>query len=294
MNKIQIIISNYDDIQNPYYGGGGAFAVHEVAKRLARRFTVTVLTGNYFSAKKSEVIDGIAYRRIGLSFVGPKLGQLLFHLALVWHVRRRSFDCWIESFTPPTSTSLLPLFTDKPVIGLVHMLAGEDMRRKYFLPFDKLETWGLQMYTQCIVTSELFRQKIIEKNPKIHVVVIPNGVNTPSLVSQDSTREYVLFLGRIEVDQKGLDLLLRAYSLARETIRIPLVIAGTGTENEMKKLHKLISGLGLEGSVQLVGKINGDSAKKELFQKAVVCVSYLHDSRPFRLLLSNLWRLLLH
>jgi len=122
---MKIVFSNYDDVNNPYYGGGGAYAIHEVAKRLAKRHKVTVVTGNYPNAK-TQFIDSVEYRRIGLSFLEPKLSQLIFHLLLPYYFRKSSFDVWIESFTPPFSTSFLPFFGRGRVIGLAHMLAGED------------------------------------------------------------------------------------------------------------------------------------------------------------------------
>jgi len=45
-SDMKIIISNYDSVKNPYYGGGGATAIHEIASRLTKKFEVTVLTGN--------------------------------------------------------------------------------------------------------------------------------------------------------------------------------------------------------------------------------------------------------
>lgn len=271
-SKQVIIFSNYDDIGNPSYGGGGAWAIHQVAKRLAKKFQIKVLTGNYPSAIREETIDGVFYERIGPAFSGPRLGQIIFHILLIWHIRRESFDVWFESFTPPFSTSFLPLFTSRPVIGLVHMLSGEDMRRKYLFPFDWIERVGLRVYSYCIVTSELFGEKIAGTNRHAQITVIPNGVDVDALRSSEKTEQYILFLGRIEVNQKGLDLLLDAYDLARKSRDIPLVIAGSGTENEMQKLNQLIKKMNFGESVKLVGRINGDVAKKQLFQKALCCI----------------------
>ena len=44
--KRRIIFSNYDDPKNPFYGGGGARAIHEVAKRLAVRHDVKIITAD--------------------------------------------------------------------------------------------------------------------------------------------------------------------------------------------------------------------------------------------------------
>lgn len=267
MKRLKIIFSEYDDINNPYYGGGGAFAVHEIAKRFAKNANVSVVNGNYNGAKDGK-IDGVNYKRIGLSFAGPKIGQLIFHFILPFMVKKIEHDIWIESFTPPISTSFIPLFTNKPVIGLVHMLSGTDMRRKYRLPFDWLESIGLKKYKYFIVMNEADKEYILKINRRARVEVIGNGVDLPGRVGRVEL-QHILYLGRIEVNQKGLDLLIKAYSDKKDKIKIPLFIAGSGSEKEITVLQRLIDRYGLGEKVKLAGKVEGkqkaDLLKKSLF-----------------------------
>ncbi len=268
--KRNILISNYDDLKNPTYAGGGAVAIYEVAKRLAKNFDVTVLTGNYPGAK-SEMVDGVMYARIGpKSFVG-RFGQLLYHFILPWHVLTRNYDMWIESFTPPFSTSFIPLFTKKPVIGLVHMLSGKDMRRKYFLPFHHIENIGLRLYRHFIVLTEHSAREIRMENPLANIAIIGNGVHAPSSPNVPGAGKYLGFLGRIEIDQKGLDLLIKAYAAVREKLNIPLLIAGSGSKKEVAHLEKLIDRYNLGDSVQLLGRLEGEK-KQEFLRGAVIGV----------------------
>lgn len=269
--KTKIVISNYDDLANPYYGGGGAVAVHQVAKRLAVNAQVTVLTGKY-PGSKTQVVDGVFYKRIGWSGFGPRAGQLAFLAALPFYLKRQDFDLWLESLTPPFSTAFLPLFTDKPVIGLVHMLTGKDMRRKYKLPFDLLEAVGLARYRYFIVVSDQQKEELSRLNDTAKVEVIPNGVELGQNGPKAGVKkEYILFIGRIEVDQKGLDLLLRAYGRISDKIDQKLIIAGGGTARETNRLQKLISQLGLESRVDLLGKIGGQE-KSAAFEKSLFVV----------------------
>jgi LmbE family N-acetylglucosaminyl deacetylase len=83
--------------------------------------------------------------------------------------------------------------------------------------------------------------------------------------------QYILFAGRIEINQKGLDLLLKAYCQVKEEVGLPLYIAGAGTAKEENKLRVLIDDLKLKDSVVLLGKV-GERAKAELFEKAALCV----------------------
>lgn len=270
MEKVRLVLSSYDCLKNPVYAGGGAVAIHEVAKRLAKSFDVTVLTGNYPGAR-DEMVDGVAYVRIGLQFFPGRLGQLLYHLLLPWQVLTRRHDAWIESFTPPYSTSFTPLFTKKPVVGLAHMLSGKDMGRKYHLPFQYIENIGLRQYRHFIVLSEQAAQEIHMQNPLADIAVIGNGVRQPRVPNSPGSGEYLAYLGRIEIGQKGLDLLLAAYAQIREEVAVPLRIAGSGPRKEIVRLEKLIDSYGLHGSVTLVGRIE-EEGKDEFLRGALAGV----------------------
>src|SRR4030066_1313315 len=167
---MRIIFSNYDDIKNPHYGGGGARSIHEIAKRFAKEFAVRVYTGKYPGCK-DEFIDNVYYKRIGTNFSEPRINQLIFTFALWFNVVRNDYDVWFESFTPPFSVSFLQLFTKKPVIGLVHMLSGKDMKRKYKLPFDLIENIGLRVYKRIVVVNQSFKYVIKNINCKADVKV---------------------------------------------------------------------------------------------------------------------------
>lgn len=268
MKKARIVFSNYDDRHNPVYGGGGAVAIHEVAKRLAKDFDVTVYTGNYPGAK-DEIEDGVQYLRIGSRFFTGRLGQLLYHFHLPWHVLTKKYDVWIESFTPPFSTSLSPLFTRKPVVGLAHMLSGKDMFRKYRVPFHLAENLGLKFYRHLIATTAHGAREIRAHNPSANIVVIGNGVEPPLASNKPSAGAYLAYMGRIEINQKGLDLLLSAYADARRAVPLPLVIAGSGSEKEMNRLEKLIELHELRDSVLVRGRIENEK-KDEFLRGALV------------------------
>jgi glycosyltransferase involved in cell wall biosynthesis len=268
--KKHIIISSYDDISHPVYAGGGARAVFEVASRLTSSYSITVITGNYPGAKNKKM-GGVMYKRIGPANINPKLGQLVFHMLLPIYVKKEFFDLWIESFTPPFSTSFLQLFTHKPVVGLAHMLASEDMQRKYKLPFHYIEKIGLKTYKQVIAITHESRKKISSIHPKASVYVISNGVNEVSVPHPKSTKKHILFMGRIEYDQKGLDLLLDAYTTIADKTSQTLVIAGVGHTKDLQQLKKYINSHQLEKKVQLVGRVSG-TKKDRLFKEASLVV----------------------
>lgn len=262
----KIVISSYDSIKNPYYAGGGSYSVHRTAIELSKKFKVKIVSGKYKGARNGR-IDKIPYEYIGFSYGGPKVGQIVYQLCLPFKIWTESFDIWIESFTPPFSTSFLPLFTKKTVIGLVHMLSSKDMQRKYKLPFGIIEKFGLTKYSRVITLQEATKKELTKKSKRMLVKVIGNGVDPIFL--NNSEKEYVLFLGRVEVDQKGLDLLLEAVKLSSKKLK--LVIAGSGEDKQKRLLDRLIKENGLQNQIELVGRVD-QKLKVKLFEKAYCVV----------------------
>ena len=119
-SKPRLIISSYDNIRNPYYKGGGARVLDELAQRLSSTHKITIITARH-PMSRDFTNGNVQYKHIGPRSFGPQIGQLLFHFTLPHCVMHSKFDLWIESFTPPFSTTCLQLFTKKPVIGLAHM-----------------------------------------------------------------------------------------------------------------------------------------------------------------------------
>jgi glycosyltransferase involved in cell wall biosynthesis len=268
MHRREIIISNFDDTKNPIYAGGGAFAVHEVARRLGNHFEITVLTGNYPGAS-NEIRDGVQYRRIGVPFLAGRVGQLVYHFVLPWHALFMEYDIWVESFTPPFSTSFVPLFTKRPVIGLVHMLSASDMVRKYRLPFHWIENFGLKFYRHFIVLTKRSAEEVRLHNPSADIAVIGNGVALPELRNETRIAKRLSFIGRLEIDQKGIDILLETYKKISEKIDVPLFIAGSGSDAEVARIERIIESYGLRDSVHFLGRVENEE-KEGFFRETKI------------------------
>lgn len=266
----KILFSTYDDIKNPHYAGGGARAIHEIAKRLAKKYDIEVISWNH-SGVKYETIDGVRYARIGTPYCNPKLGNLLFQISLPLIVMMRQFDLWIESFGPPFTTSYLPLFTRKPVLGVVHMLSSDDMKRKYKISLSGIENRGLRLYKSIVATSTSLKSTIKKITPNSKISVIGNGI--PSVYEGPiNFGKYFLFLGRIEIDQKGIDLLLQSFDVFKKTDKsnYRLVIAGFGSSAEEKVLKAKIAKSEYKKSISFRGRVEG-RARHNLYKNAA-CV----------------------
>lgn len=260
----RVVVSIYDDLGNPHYGGGGAVVAAELASRLAADYDVTLLAGSYTGCRRGRRggrRDGVRIRYLPVGWAGARGGQLAFHALLPVAGVLLRHDVWLDSFTPPFSTSLLPLVTRRPVVGVVQMLSGEDMRARYRFPFDRVERRGLRWYRRLVVLNDADGRVVSRHSPRAQVSVVPNGVTLPPVEDvRPGTGGHILFLGRVDVRQKGLDLLLEAH--ARAGAGLPLVVAGSGPDREMELLRDLAAG---RDDVELVGHVSGDR-KAELLR----------------------------
>ncbi|MFB6526466.1 glycosyltransferase [Streptomyces sp. NPDC056399] len=277
LRRRHVVVSIYDDAENPAYRGGGALVVGKVARRLAEDFRVTVVTAGRDGG--SEERDGIRYVRLPVCRAGPRAGQLLFLTLLPFVARRIRHDLWLESFTPPFSTSFLPLTTGAPVIGVDQGRSAEALWRRYHIPFFLVERLGLRCYRHIVVMNAADGSEIRRRSPRADVQVIANGVDQRLL---DESRlgggQFILFLGRVDTWVKGLDLLLDAYENAQPPLE--LLIAGSGTPAEERRLAALVAAHagGSKPRIHWVGYAEGDRKRQLLRDCAFLVVPSRHET----------------
>ncbi|MFF9197774.1 glycosyltransferase [Streptomyces sp. NPDC014779] len=269
----RVVVSIYDDAENTDYRGGGALVVEKLARRLAEHYEVTVVTAGRSGGSVRR--HGIRYVRLPVCRAGPRAGQLLFLGLLPFVARRIPHDVWLESFTPPFSTSFLPLVSRAPVVGIDQGRSAEALWRRYHLPFFLVERVGLRCYRHIVVLNEADASAVRRLSPRADVQVIANGVEQRQLDDAKlGDGNTILFLGRIDVWSKGIDLLLDAYASARPPME--LVLAGGGTPAEERRLGQLLAGHG--PGVRLVGWADEELKRRLLRESAFVVLPSRHET----------------
>jgi glycosyltransferase involved in cell wall biosynthesis len=264
MNRV--VISSFDNPGSRHYAGGGGAVVALLAGWLGRDFEVTVVTAGRRGG--TGMREGVRYRYLPVTWAGPRAGQLLFHALLPFAARRVPHDLWIESFTPPFSTSFIPLFSPGHVVGFAQNLSGREMSHRYKLPFLLIERLGLRCYRDVVVLNPADARTVRQASPAATVRVIPNSVDLPDLDEREfGNGEHILYLGRVQVWEKGLDLLLAAH--ASSGLDLPLVIAGAGRRCEEKRLAALLATAG--SGIRWVGPVTGER-KDALLRRSAVLV----------------------
>ncbi len=270
-----MVISIFDDFDNPHYAGGGPVVVRTIADHLAAGHDVLVVTGG--RRFRTGTRGGVAHLHLPVTRLGPRLGQLAWGFLLPLAALCLRYDVWIESFTPPWSSNFIPLVTRRPVIGLAQALSGRDMARRYRtrLPL-RVERLLLRCYRDVVVLNTIDQEVVRGCTSTTRVHLIPNTVEPPAQLPADAAAgRYALFLGRIDVGQKGLDLLLDAYALGSQDL-LPLVIAGGGRERDEQELTERLERLGPR--VRWVGPVHGEAKESLLAGSAFLVVPSREES----------------
>lgn len=267
---MKILHLDPDDIDNPL-SGGGPVRNYEVYRRLADRHEITVLTPTFAGSTPEKIRDGVRYLRLGKKIRNHGSSHhITYFFCLPKAVRMMDYDLLVEDFMPPMSTTFNPLFAKAPVIALVQWFFAEALSKQYKLPFFLGERYGVKAYSDFIVLTEKMKELIKSRNKKADLRVIPNGVENHLFNLEMKFDDYILFLGRVDPLQKGIDLLLQAYEKIPDSKKIPLVLAGHSFHQ--KEIMGLIETLKLTKWVTMIGRVNGEEKEKLLSQCRFVCI----------------------
>jgi glycosyltransferase involved in cell wall biosynthesis len=254
---MRIVHLIYDDIGNPWLGGGGAVRTLEINRRLAARgHQVIVLCGAYPDAPPSAPRDGVLYLRVGArGWGGPPRSYLSSRLRYAWGasalLKDLGYDIVVEDFSP-YSPVFAPLRARRgaAVVASVQNLSGAHAVRKYgwgprgLLP-RLLEQPLLRRFPNVVTVSQGIADEMrVWWRPGRggRIVVIPNSAG-PAFAAVAGTpappeEPVILFLGRIDPYQKGLDTLLQAYALAAPRMPgVRLELAGAGTPDAVQQVR---------------------------------------------------------
>jgi glycosyltransferase involved in cell wall biosynthesis len=271
--KLRILHIIYDDCNNPWLGGGGARRTFEIYKRFPAHCEITILTAHYKGAARVERCGNILYKRLGLSFSYP-ISRITFTFDVARHIRRTPHDVIVEDYSA-FSPCFSFFFTKKPVIGSFQNLHSQKAAKgKGFLKalgadlFDSIALFNFRNITP--VSPNL--ASIINKRARFkdNIKFIGVGIDQSLFAvdrSAQSSESSILYIGRIELFQKGIDTLLNAYE--RLSPRPKLVFAGSGID--LDKLKEMIRERGMEKTVKILGRFSNEE-KLDLLKNATILV----------------------
>lgn len=272
LSKMRIVHVDTDDIENPLRGGA-SLRTFEVNSRLSERHDITVFTATYPGSSRHVQRGRLSYRRLGVTI--PRFG-LSSHLSYLAHlgpaIARTPHDLVVEEFMPPLGFAMLPWWTRKPVVCIVQWFMFSFWEQRYKLPFEKImrRMSRLGHYRHFIVQSEEMRTYFQELFPAANIWTLGCGVHDALFQAPGRPHGgYALFLGRLSVEHKGLDLLIEAWRQLRDAgVDIPLRIVGEGLGRAF--LEQQIAAHGLGDRITLLGLLEGEAKRRELQNSAFV------------------------
>lgn len=267
---MRILHIDPDDMANPV-SGGGPVRTFEICRRLATRHEITVLTPTFPGSEPELVREGIRYLRLGRR-IGDhgSSHHFTFMFALPGAVRRFDYDLLVEDFMPPMSATLDPLFAKAPVVASVQWFFASTLSQQYKLPFWIGERYGVKLYNDFIVLTNSMKQRIEALNRRANCAIVPNGIDDSLFDIPASPGRNIIYLGRVDFEQKGVDLLLAAYAKIPETKRLPLVLAGHCLNPNTVRAR--IEQFGLANSVALFGRYDNRERARLIGEARFVCV----------------------
>ncbi len=265
-NPRKVLHCIYDDPANPWVAGGGAVRVRELYRRLIPDLDVTVATGSFPGARNEE-IDGIRYLRLGSSSpyawsrwtYGREATRLL---------TKSSYDVAVFDFSVYTP---LQLPAGRPVGVVVHHLTGPSARQRWGpiagAAVACRERYMLRQARWFTATSRATLDALAPLVPPgSRIRLVQAGVPDDLFTLARNEGGSLLYFGRLDWFQKGLDVLLQAFaSLTREFPELRLRIAGRGKDAD--RVEAAVDELGIRHAVEIRGSVS-EEEKRRLFSEA--------------------------
>ena len=264
---MKILVFSYDWLNNYYFAGGAPKRIYNVYKILSERYNaeIELITGaTPNSRNKYEKIN----ENFTINYVGFKKPLLISamsysFISTIDSIKGKEYDIVANHIAPhiPTATYLLPGINRKTVY-IIHNYYSKIYFKKYklmgILPFVN-EKLMYKYGKYFIAVSEYIENQIKKENKDVTVKTIYNGIDdhlfeTPK---QDPIidKDYILYFGRLEIYQKGLDILLKAYK-DLDIDDVYLVFAGGGKKQHLLELKNLVKKMDLENKVIIKYKVS--------------------------------------
>lgn len=259
-----------------YFGiGGVGIRAYEIYRYLKERHDITLVCKKYPGAKDRE-IEGLRHIFVGTESKSLTRTLLSYAYHSVRFVKEhgKEFDIIIEDFSPAIPT-FLHAFTKKSVILQIQGYTGKHYFRKYNPAYASIlymmEHLRPMFYDNFILINLQTAKKLLLGSGK-HIMHLQNGISHEVMNAVSYEDEYILYLGRIDIYGKGLDILINAYKEFYQSFPgIRLVIAGDGRDREKFRAELTKLPENVRENIELLGWVSGDK-KMEVIRKALYVV----------------------
>jgi len=274
----------YDSPNNKWMGGGGALRVNEIYKRFSKKENILIISGR-FSYIKEEKINGVNYRYLGF-YNNYLISRLTFILFSFFYIifNHKKYDLIIEELGP--CPLFLPIYIkNTPIIGSIQVILKQEFKKEIVYKI----LWFLQklafgIYKNKMTVSD-YTERVIKKeiSNKEKVVVIYPGIEKIKIGYNNNKKEkYILYLGRLDYVEKGIDLLLEAINFIKNDLekKIKFYLVGNGKKDNLKKIKDYINLYKLKNRIKILGYKCGKEKYRLIKNSLFLCLPSRNENFP--------------
>jgi glycosyltransferase involved in cell wall biosynthesis len=257
---LRVLILSWRDPRNPRAGGAELYT-HEVARRMvARGDTIEWFVASFEGAASEENLDGVRIVRSGRQWSVHAQAYRQYHGA-----RQMDFDAVIDEVN--TIPFFTPLWARIPSLILIYQLAREVWWRESAFPINAVgyavEPGYLRLYrkTPALTISASTESDLRALGFKAPITVLPIGLEP--LVAPAVPKERLptfIYVGRMAPSKRVHDIVEAFWTFGHGR----LWLVGDGDEGYLRVLRRRVSSLGLDGSVEFLGRLTTDEKHERM------------------------------
>lgn len=230
--------------------GGIEHRIHHIAKRLAGKHEVIVLTGQLPETLPNEEMAGYTVRRLPSNYTNIYNPPYIKTPGILDALEEMQPDVVDFHYRwAPTYNKAAQKYKGKKVFTFHNTFGeGAGLTRIPSVANDYMWKRPLKQFSKIICVSDFVRRDLMARgfNQEL-LVTVPNGIDMPPPMNR-TEGDYILFVGRL-VGTKGIPYLLKAM----KDIDSKLVVCGGGPDQ--KKLEKMAAHLGITDKVIFPGRV---------------------------------------
>ena len=276
---MNILHTLYDDIDNPWCGGGGALRTWEIARRLSHKHQITILSGAYPNALREETREGVHIRRVG-SDRSYLLSRMSFAHSASREIARANTDLWVHQFS-----AFAPLFVSAKkrrdsLLEFFHFMDDHATAKYPVLGHiaRKAEQRALRLHPHILTISPTVTRQLEKRlsagsqagatNAQFHLVY--TGVDQICFEAPWAEENYILYFGRMDIHNKGIDILLSAFAKLNAP-HIRLILSGRGTPQSKREIRSIANRLNIANRVEFTGAVTPEQKNSLIGHALFVC-----------------------
>ena len=277
--RLKILHFTYDHPANPWCGGGGAIRTWAINNILGQHHDITLACGAFHKSLETKFNNN--FDNFKVKFLGKANNYIESRLKFIYEstkINTKQYDLIVEDFS--SYAPVFPKLDNKQIlISILHGYYGiKALRYRKFYGFLSIACENILLPQKSfVITVSKHLENYVNKNTKVKTILPGaniffenNKIKNFENNFKDTKKNYILFLGRLDIWAKGLDILIKTWAILNKQnhINMPLYLIGGG---DLEQIKSLINKENVKNIV-LIGRVNHDEAMNFLQNAYFVCM----------------------